>query len=905
MLGFALLAGLIGALLILEHGPTELQILLMVPIIGAALFYPRHVYLPMLAFGICASAWVILALSTNPHASFKTLTMLAATTVLISEVVHWLMQARMRAASALRASDARYRQMFEHNQAIKLVIDSATGVIVDANAAACAFYGYSREELTSKHIADVNVLDRTQIAAAMEQVRIGRQSAFIFRHRCASGAIRDVEVHSGPIDIDGRPMLFSIVHDITERVRAERRGAAFVALGQKLSAAATPEAAARIIAAVADELLGWDACLIELYSAHGDTTTAILLVDTIDGQRVDVPPLSSDPAPSNITRRVMAEGGLLLFNDELSSNCWDLDMFGDTERPSATLMFVPIRSGDTPIGVMSIQSYTQHAYSDAELATLQALADHCGGALERTRAEALLRENEARYRAVSELTSDYYYSLLVTPDGQLPPEWVAGAFSRITGYTQEEFEARGGWRAIVHPDDLPISDRRAQRVLSGRTDVSELRITTKLGETRWLRAYTRPEWSAAAGRVVRVFGAIQDITERRRAEESLLHRQKLESLGILAGGIAHDFNNLLAAIIGNAELALNDIPLENPATESIGHVQAAARRAADLTRQMLAYAGKGRFVLQHLNLNAVIAEMATLLQTSIAKNVAVQYRLAERLPAIEADTSQISQVVLNLIVNAAEAIGAAAGTITITTGVRSVESADLAGWMCDEELTAGKYVLLEIADTGCGMDAATRMRIFEPFFSTKFTGRGLGLAAVLGIVRSHAGALHVKSQVGGGTTFSILLPAIECQDDPRTEDPQRPIVPLHASPAGSRLGRILVVDDEPSVRAVMVRMLERLGFSVLEASDGRAGVEAFQVNADTIACVLLDLTMPDLSGQQALSAIRQIRLDTRVVLMSGYDEQELSAYFGQGVAGFLHKPFTLADLRQKLQQVFE
>jgi signal transduction histidine kinase/CheY-like chemotaxis protein len=444
--------------------------------------------------------------------------------------------------------------------------------------------------------------------------------------------------------------------------------------------------------------------------------------------------------------------------------------------------------------------------------------------------------------------------------------------------------------------------------------VSELRIVTKQGETRWLRAYTRPEWSDAAGRVVRVFGAIQDITERRRAEESLLHRQKLESLGVLAGGIAHDFNNLLAAIIGNADLALLDIPRNNPAAEAIGHVQTAARRAADLTRQMLAYAGKGRFFVQPLNLNTLIGEMANLVHTSIAKNVTLQHQPAALLPPIEADAAQVSQIVLNLIVNAAEAIGAADGTITIATSVRPVERADLAGWMGYEGLTPGQYVLLTIADTGCGMDDATRARIFDPFFSTKFTGRGLGLAAVLGIMRSHGGALKVESEVGRGTMFSILFPALERPCDQAAtpqgpgarEESARSTALASPSPAAARSRRVLVVDDEPSVRAVATRMLERLGFSVLVANDGRAGVDIFHAHADTIACVLLDLTMPHLSGEQTLEAIRRIRPDTRVVLMSGYDEQELSAHFaGQGVAGFLHKPFTPADLRLQLQQIFE
>jgi PAS domain S-box-containing protein len=903
---YAGLAVALGFLLRLMPGAAALLIILVGPVVVAALFYSRTIYLLMAALGTLVSIWALSSIALDLYTALKTLGVLVPTMIVMAEIAHWLTRARARAESALRESEERYRQMFENNQAIKLVVDVATGAIVDANAAACAFYGYSWDQLSAKNIAEINMLDRAHVAAAIEQAASGQGSALIFRHRLASGAVRDVEVHSGPVVIAGRQLLYSIVHDITERVQAERRGKVFLALGQKLSAATTPEEAARIIVAIADELLGWDACVLDLYTADGDSYETLLIIDTLNGQRVTVPPALVNHTMTPIAQKTIAEGPQLLLRDVQPSNDVRLVPFGDVDRPSASLMFVPIRSGADVIGILSIQSYTPMAYNQEDLNTLQALAHHCGGALERTRAAAKQRESEARYRAISELASDYIFSLKIAPDGKRIYEWVTDAFTRITGYTIEEFDARGGWLAMVHPDDLPIADRRAQVVLSGRPDVSELRIITKQGETRWLRSYTQPVWDSRQERVVRVFGAMQDITERKRAEESLLHRQKLESLGVLAGGIAHDFNNLLAAILGNADLALLDLPTGHPVAEAITQVQLAGRRAADLTRQMLAYAGKGRFVVEQIDLNALIAELSSLLNTSIGKNVALRFDATPRLPAIEADVTQISQVVLNLIVNAAEAIGESEGTITVTTGVVLAEREDLAEWGRDGDLSPGEYVVLSVADTGCGMDEATRTKIFDPFFSTKFTGRGLGLAAVLGIVRSHKGAHRVESEVGRGTTFTILFPAIA-----RPQWPAQLTVGTNTSGFSAPNVRpdsrtVLIVDDEPGVRTVATRMLERLGFKVLLATDGRAGVDTFHAHADTISCVLLDLTMPHLNGEQALREIRQIRPDTRVVLMSGYDELEMTALFaGQGIAGFLHKPFTPAELRSKLQQVLE
>ncbi|MEP7187755.1 MAG: substrate-binding domain-containing protein [Roseiflexaceae bacterium] len=410
----------------------------------------------------------------------------------------------------------------------------------------------------------------------------------------------------------------------------------------------------------------------------------------------------------------------------------------------------------------------------------------------------------------------------------------------------------------------------------------------------------------ALGTLIGGVSVVVDISDRKRAEEQrmaierkLMETQKLESLGVLAGGIAHDFNNLLVAILGNASLALMELSPEAPARTSVAQIEQAAQRAADLTRQMLAYAGKGRFVIQRLSMNAIVEEMTHLLHVSIPKNVTLRYNFMPQIPTVEADATQIRQVVMNLVVNAADAIGMRNGLITITTGIMQADQAYLAETYLAPDLAEGSYMYIEVSDTGSGMDADTRAKIFEPFFTTKFTGRGLGLAAVLGIVRGHNGALKVYSELERGSTFKFLLPAI---DAPAT--PHAAAVPRQDDWRGQ--GSVLVVDDEPGVRAVATRMLARFGFTVLDAQDGAAGVELLRANSDAITCVLLDMTMPRMSGEETFRLMRQIKPSVRVLLMSGYNEQEAISHFaGKGLAGFVAKPFTATDLRAKLQQMTE
>ena len=386
----------------------------------------------------------------------------------------------------------------------------------------------------------------------------------------------------------------------------------------------------------------------------------------------------------------------------------------------------------------------------------------------------------------------------------------------------------------------------------------------------------------------------EDEEAQRRLELQIQQAQKLESLGILAGGIAHDFNNLLTAILGNADLAKTEVLPGTAVHANLDDIEVASRRAADLCRQMLAYSGKGSFVIDAVDMPTLVREMAHMLDVSISKKVQLNMQFADDVPAVEADVTQIRQVVMNLITNASEAIGDAPGVIVLRLGALEADRSYLEQTVLTK-VPAGRYAFLEVTDTGCGMDESVRARLFDPFFTTKFTGRGLGMAAVLGIVRGHQGAITVESTPGKGSTFRVLLPAASGPTATTTDTGDG------REPGWQGSGLVLLIDDEEVVRSLGKKMLERLGFEVLTAVDGEEGVEVFRRRHHDIQCVVLDLTMPRMDGSACLAALQEVREDVCVILSSGYSEQEVASRFaGSGLAGFIQKPYQLATLRRTL-----
>jgi two-component system, cell cycle sensor histidine kinase and response regulator CckA len=567
---------------------------------------------------------------------------------------------------------------------------------------------------------------------------------------------------------------------------------------------------------------------------------------------------------------------------------------------------LPIRFHGKAWGTLTVYDNEPNVFQDKEISLLEEAAAAISFALEsldrerhRREAEERLRESESRLREAQKVACLGSYVVDIAKGLWTSSEVLDSIFDIPLDYVRSV----EGWGDLVHPEERQsMLDYFRDEVLGKHESFDREYRIVRHGDhqVRWVHGLGRLEFDDA-GNLVEMLGTIQDITRRKQDEEALqaierrlLHAQKLESLGVLAGGIAHDFNNILAGIMGYADLAKIHLPACEPAHADIDVIKKAAHRAADLTRQMLAYSGKGKFVVGPVSLSQVVEDMRELLEISISKKAALRVHLASDLPLIEADASQIHQVILNLVVNASEALGEECGAIVISTGaVRSSIATDNA--FGDDDAGERLQVRLEVTDTGCGMDAETLARIFDPFFTTKFTGRGLGLAAVHGIVRGHKGTIQVSSKPGQGTAFQVLFPALE------TPAPLPPVGPMPARPWRGG-GTVLVVDDEELVRRSAQRMIEAVGYSVLTANNGEEAVRLYREHADEIACVLLDLTMPTMNGEETFRAIRRISPGIRVILSSGYSEDIATGRFsGLGLAGFLQKPYQLDTLTATLR----
>ncbi len=413
------------------------------------------------------------------------------------------------------------------------------------------------------------------------------------------------------------------------------------------------------------------------------------------------------------------------------------------------------------------------------------------------------------------------------------------------------------------------------------------------------RLATLKGWGFVILTAVMLYGLVRrDIAAVKRVEAHLRQAQKLESLGILAGGIAHDFNNLLTAILGNLGLAQHKLSPGDSAAPFLANIEKTVLKASELTKQMLAYSGRGQYQVAPQDLNRLVQEMALLLQVSISKKITLNFRLASGLPVIEGDVAQLQQVVMNLVTNASDAIGDAEGAITISTWAMNLDGAYIASTFPTQNLSPGAYVVLEVSDTGCGMSQETLARIFDPFFTTKATGHGLGLSAMLGILRGHGGGLKVYTEEGRGSSFKLFFPA----------HPEGvPAVRVTEADGPSHFeGRVLMVDDEPVILESTATILAGLGFSVVTAVDGQEALEKFEADQDGFDLVLMDFTMPRLNGHEAFERMRALRPDVPVILCSGYSEQDIIHEFReQDLTGFLLKPYLVSDLKRTLQACLE
>ncbi len=517
--------------------------------------------------------------------------------------------------------------------------------------------------------------------------------------------------------------------------------------------------------------------------------------------------------------------------------------------------------------------------------------------------EETLRLNEQKYR---NLVENSLLGIVIAQDNPLQLLFANQSMQDISGFTPEELMILGPAKLgeLIHPDDRGkfLANFRSRLAGEEIPQRNEYRIIRKDGEMRWVDLYSvrtkiGEKWTTQT--------SFLDITkrkmmeqERTRLDQQFQKSQRLESLGVLAGGIAHDFNNLLASILGNASLCLAEMPSTEPYRVYLGEIEETTKRAAELCHQLLAYSGKGRFKIEILNLNELINGVLHLINVSIPKKISLQFHLDSHVSNILGDSTQMRQILMNLIINAAESIGGETGVINISTGQQNLTTEDLQNSYLGEKLPTGIYSWLEVKDSGSGMTEETMERIFEPFFTTKFTGRGLGLSAVLGIIRSHKGAIIIDSKINKGTTFRILFPPAtgkECA------------IPQESSEIkewkGS--GLILLVDDEKGVRSTSSRMLKHLGFQVLLASNGQEALDLFQKHITNISLVLLDLTMPQMDGEETFQAMKLVDPAVRVLIASGYTETDvLSRFPEQNLVGLIQKPYDLAKLRLVLENVY-
>ena len=519
----------------------------------------------------------------------------------------------------------------------------------------------------------------------------------------------------------------------------------------------------------------------------------------------------------------------------------------------------------------------------------------------RKESQRKLIESELRFSRLAEAIDQVVWVMEVNPERCV---YVSPAWARIWGSNpQVLYDDPAEWSKPILEEDRAPSVQVWRDCLAGKISSFDIsyRIRHTDGGIRWIED---------AGAVIldedghphAISGIAKDVTQRREAElerqkleRRIQNAQKLESLAVMAGGVAHDFNNLLLGILGFTDLALMDLPVESPVRGYLDGIESSAQSAADLARQMLAYAGKGSFVSSRVNVRRMIEEVSHLVEAAVMKRNIVRYHFSDDAPTIQADPTQFRQVIMNLVTNAAEAIGDKSGHIDISTGVQEITE-DSSSLGHSDALEPGTYAFIEVSDDGAGMDSETCRRVFDPFFTTKLTGHGLGLAAVSGIVKSHHGMIDVVSEPGRGTTFKVLLPAIreggETVTGQQADEGER---------GGS--GKILLVDDDETARIVVGTMLRRAGYDVILAEDGLVAVTAFERSSSEIDCVILDLVMPRMDGVETYGRLHDIRPDIPVLLSSGFDEKDaLSRFSSEGLAGYLQKPYKSAQLFEALHR---
>ena len=782
--------------------------------------------------------------------------------------------------------------------------------------------GYSAADfMTQGHVQHViHPEDRAAFAQAFDELLAGRERTIDVRIVTRAGELRWLRMYRRPLwdAAEGRVVrYFGAAHDITQARRAEQAvrllAEASVALADTLAEDETLQRAVRLaVPFLADigvlELYDPASGVSSMAFAHSDPAREALLADWL--RRFPMSDAPDHPiATVRRTRMSMLTPVVVPPPEQLVLGPEDQQLGARIGIPRSA-MVIPLLARERLVGTFSfIICDSLRQYNADDLALAEDLARRVALAADNARlfSERQRLAEQAQAQA-AELTAIFQHAPLGLSLHEPHPPYRCLQHNQMKLRMFGEQWVRRGSMVGARVDEL-VEPAAAQALVAVFDQIVQsgepLHLdefgTTLIGETKQ-RYYT---WSAtplrgAEGVMSAILVGCVEITALKEAEvqhialeRALQIAQKVEGLGTMAGGIAHDFNNLLAVIQGNLGLAIEDLPQESPVAATLQRAELATRRAAELTAKLLAYTGRGVIATQPVDLNDLVHELGSLLHSSVPRGIELRLSLAAGLPLLSADATQLRQVLMNLVINAAEALGQGPGTITVSTAERRVERAELAQAQVGAELLAGRYLLLQVRDSGPGMDAATLERIFDPFFSTKFTGRGLGLAAALGIVRGHNGALAVVSAPGSGATFTLFLPSAGA--------------PAAPSPTAEHAaGTILVVDDEPELRELVATVARRLNLRSLNAGDGDEALLVFEQHAAAISCVVLDLTMPRRDGVSTFEALRALRPALPIVLMSGYSAHEISRRLaGAHPTAFLQKPFSTSDLIATLRQIVQ